>query len=158
MALSGGYMKKIIKIYLKYKEIINYIIVGGLTTLVSLGVKWGLLFTILEASNGVQLQIANIISWFCAVTFAYFSNRIFVFQSKNKRIINEMFNFFSARLLTLFLESIILWFFITLLEMNSNIWVVVWTIVTQFMILVLNYIFSKIFVFKEGKKNEKNFE
>ena len=69
-----------------------------------------------------------------------------------------MFNFFSARLLTLFLESIILWFFITLLEMNSNIWVVVWTIVTQFMILVLNYIFSKIFVFKEGKKNEKNFE
>ncbi len=149
-------MKKIIEIYKKNKEIINYIIVGGLTTVVSLGVKWGLLFTILDASSGIQLQIANIISWICAVLFAYITNRIFVFNSKNKNIIKEMSEFFGARLITLLLESVILWFFITLLNMNSNMWVIIWTVVTQFIILVLNYIFSKIFVFKKGQKNEKN--
>ena len=73
-------MNKLIDLYKKNKEIINYVIVGGLTTCVSLGVKWGLLFTILDASNGVQLQIANVVSWICAVLFAYVTNIIFVFN------------------------------------------------------------------------------
>jgi len=143
-------------LYKKNKEIVNYVIVGGLTTVVSLGVKWGLLFTVLDASDGVQLQIANVISWICAVLFAYVTNRIFVFNSKNKNILKEMSSFFGARLVTLLMESILLWFFITLLKMDSDTWVIIWTIVTQFMILVLNYVFSKLFVFKKGNKNEKD--
>lgn len=142
-------MKKIISIYKKYEEIINYIIVGGLTTLVSLGSKWILLFTVLDASSPLELQIAVIISWICAVSFAYITNRIFVFKSNNKNILKEITSFFGARTLTLLLEMVIMWFFVTLLKMNSDTWVLIWTILSQFIILVLNYVFSKIFVFKK---------
>lgn len=142
-------MKKIISIYKKYEEIINYIIVGGLTTLVSLGSKWILLFTVLDASSPLELQIAVIISWICAVSFAYITNRIFVFKSSNENILKEITSFFGARTLTLLLEMVIMWFFVTLLKMNSDTWVLIWTILSQFIILVLNYVFSKIFVFKK---------
>ena len=142
-------MKKIISIYKKYEEIINYIIVGGLTTLVSLASKWILLFTVLDAASALELQIAVIISWICAVSFAYITNRIFVFKSNNKNILKEITSFFVARTLTLLLEMVIMWFFVTLLRMNSDTWVLIWTILSQFIILVLNYVFSKIFVFKK---------
>lgn len=142
-------MKKIISIYKKYEEIINYIIVGGLTTLVSLASKWILLFTVLDAASALELQIAVIISWICAVSFAYITNRIFVFKSNNKNILKEITSFFGARTLTLLLEIVIMWFFVTLLRMNSDTWVLIWTILSQFIILVLNYVFSKIFVFKK---------
>lgn len=142
-------MKKIISIYKKYEEIINYIIVGGLTTLVSLASKWILLFTVLDAASALELQIAVIISWICAVSFAYITNRIFVFKSNNKNILKEITSFFGARTLTLLLEMVIMWFFVTLLRMNSDTWVLIWTVLSQFIILVLNYVFSKIFVFKK---------
>ena len=142
-------MKKIISIYKNYEEIINYIIVGGLTTLVSLASKWILLFTVLDAASALELQIAVIISWICAVSFAYITNRIFVFKSNNKNILKEITSFFGARTLTLLLEMVIMWFFVTLLRMNSDTWVLIWTILSQFIILVLNYVFSKIFVFKK---------
>jgi len=76
-------------IYYKNPEIWNYLIVGVLTTIVSLAVKYFLLFTIFDASNPLELQIAIIISWICAVTFAYVTNRIFVFHSKSKKYIQR---------------------------------------------------------------------
>lgn len=141
--------KFMLVIYNKYKEIINYLIVGVLTTLVSLGSKWILLFTCLNAENAFQLQVAIIISWVCSVLFAYFANRIFVFNSNNKNILKEMTSFFGARVLTLVMEMVIMWFFVTLLRLNSDTWVMIWTIVTQVLIMVFNYIFSKLFVFKK---------
>ena len=142
-------MKKIIKLYKKYEEIINYLIVGGLTTLVSLAVKWGLLFTILDPKNAIQLQLSIIISWFCAVLFAYFTNRKYVFKSTSENILKEMCSFFGSRIVTLIMEMIIMWFFVTLLKLNSDTWVLVFTILTQFLVVVFNYIFSKLFVFKK---------
>ncbi len=143
-------MKKIISLYRKYEEIINYIVVGGLTTLVSLVVKWGLLFTILDAKNAFQLQIAVVVSWIVAVIFAYVTNRIFVFKSKSKNILKEIVSFFGARLLTLGLEMLIMWFFVTLLKLDSDIWVLIWTMVAQVLIIIFNYILSKLFVFKKS--------
>ena len=68
-------MIKFIKdMYFKYKEIVNYLIVGVLTTIVGLGVYYGLVFTVLNPDNPFQLQVANVISWIAAVTFAYFTN------------------------------------------------------------------------------------
>lgn len=145
-------MKKILELYKKYEEIINYLIVGVLTTVVSIGVKWGLLFTILNPKNAVQLQASVIISWIAAVTFAYFTNRIFVFKSKSKNILKEIISFFGARLLTLGMEMFIMWFFVTLLKLNSDTWVVIWTIVVQVLVTIFNYIFSKLFVFKKNNK------
>ena len=142
-------MKKIINLYKKYEEIINYLIVGVLTTVVSLVVKWGLLFTILDPKNSVQLQVAVVISWIAAVVFAYITNRIFVFKSNSKKILKEITSFFGARLLTLGLEMLIMWFFVTFLKLNSDLWVLMWTMVAQILVIIFNYIFSKLFVFRK---------
>lgn len=142
-------MKKVVKLYKKYEEIINYLIFGVLTTLVSLITKWGLLYTILDPTNSLELQISIIISWICSVSFAYVTNRLYVFKSENKGILKEIISFFGARLLTLGIEMFIMWFFVTYLKMNSDIMVFIWTIATQFIIIVLNYIFSKLIVFRK---------
>ena len=70
-------MDKLLELYKKHKEIVNYLIVGGLTTVVSLATYYGLTFTVLDPKKSVQLQVANIISWIAAVVFAYFTNRKF---------------------------------------------------------------------------------
>lgn len=142
-------MEKIKELYLKYKEIINYLIFGVLTTAVSLIVKYVLLFTIFDASNPVQLQTSIIISWIMAVLFAYFTNRKFVFESTSKNKIKEFISFVVSRLSTLLLEMFIMWFFITLLGLNSDLYVVIFTIISQIAIIVGNYVLSKLFVFKK---------
>lgn len=142
---------RIKEIYIKYSQLINYLIVGAMTTGVSLGTKYALLFTILDAKNPFELQVSVIVSWIVAVLFAYVTNRKFVFNSKDENIIHEMTLFILSRVTTLVMEAVILWFFITYLKMNSNFYVVLWTIVSQIMILIGNYILSKFFVFNRNK-------
>lgn len=148
-------MQKIIELYQKYKEVINYLIFGVLTTIVSLATKYLLLFTILDASNALQLQIAVVTSWVIACMFAYITNRIWVFESKTKQIFKEMIKFFAARLTTLGLEMLIMFVFVTTLKLNSDMWVIVWTLVSQVAIIIGNYILSKLIVFKNKEKEEK---
>lgn len=145
-------IKRIKELYIKYKEIINYLIFGVLTTLVNLITKYILLFTILDPTNGFQLQIAIIISWVVAVIFAYFTNRRFVFESKNENKLKEFISFVVARIATLLLEMFIMWFFVTLLKLNSDLYVVIFTLVAQVAVVIGNYIFSKLFVFKKTDK------
>ncbi len=145
-------IKKIKELYIKYKEIINYLIFGVLTTLVNLITKYILLFTILDPTNGFQLQIAIIISWIVAVIFAYFTNRKFVFESKNQNKLKEFMSFVVARIATLLLEMFIMWFFVTLLKLNSDLYVIIFTLVAQVAVVIGNYIFSKLFVFKKTDK------
>ena len=119
------------------KEIIFYLIFGVLTTLVSLIVYY---FCTL-----VQLQIANIISWVLSVAFAYVTNRRFVFESKNPNKLEEIIKFVSARLLTLLLDMFIMFVCVTILKFNDKIS----KLLSQVIIIISNYIFSKIFVFKK---------
>ena len=149
-------MEKIKELYLKYKEIVNYLIFGVLTTIVSLAVKYILLFTILNPQNAIELQIAIIISWIAACLFAYVTNRKYVFESKSNKIFKELVSFFASRLVTLGIEMLIMYIFVTLLKLNSDTWVVIWTLISQVAIIIGNYIFSKLFVFKKGAENEKN--
>mgnify|MGYP003299957819 CR=1 FL=1 len=137
-------MNKILNLYKKYEEIINYIIVGGLTTVVSLGTYYVCVFLFLNPKNGIELQIANIISWIAAVTFAYFSNRKFVFKSKNNNVLKEASKFYLSRVSTLVIDMLFMMIFVTLFTMNDKLA----KLLVQFIILVLNYIFSKLFVFK----------
>lgn len=142
---------KVKELYLKYKEIINYLIIGGLTTLVSLLMYYFLTFTILNPEDAIDLQMANVISWICAVTFAYFTNRKYVFESKNKSF-SEIIKFFLARLGTLLIDMGIMYIFVTKMHLNDKIM----KILTQVIVVILNYILSKFIVFK-GDKNEKKF-
>ena len=145
-------LKKILKIYDEHKEVVLYLIFGVLTTVVSLIVKYALLFTVLEASNAFELQLAVVISWIAAVLFAYFTNRAFVFESKNENKLKEFISFVIARISTLLLEMFIMWFFVTLLKLNSDLYVVIFTLLAQALVIVGNYILSKIFVFKKADK------
>ena len=137
------------KTYLKYKEIINYLIFGVLTTIVSLLTYYLLVYTILNPENPLELQIANIISWITCVTFAYITNRKYVFNSQNTNIIKEIIKFYSSRLSTLFLDMLFMYIFVTQLNLNDKII----KIISNIIIIILNYILSKILVFK-SKENQ----
>lgn len=136
-------MKKVLELYKKYEEIINYIIVGGCTTVVSLGSYYLCVFTVFDPENALLLQAANIISWILAVTFAFWANRKFVFKSKSPKIIEEASKFYGARLLTLFMEMGLMFLSVTVLHFNDKIM----KIISQILILILNYVISKFLVF-----------
>jgi putative flippase GtrA len=145
-------MKKIIelckKYYNKYKEIINYLIVGVLTTIVSLGVYYGSVLTFLNPDNSLQLQIANVLSWVAGVIFAYFTNRKFVFESKAENKLKEAGSFVLSRLITLFMDMAIMFVGVSLLHGNDKIM----KLISQVVITISNYIFSKVFVFRKNNK------
>ncbi len=134
-------------LFKKYEEIIRYLIIGVLTTIVSLAVYYLLVFTILNPNNGLELQIANIISWIVSVTFAYFTNRIYVFKKEEKANIKEAFNFYASRISTLLIDMLLMYIFVTKLNFNDK----VIKIIVQVVVIVLNYIFSKFLVFNEKK-------
>ena len=138
------------EMYYKYKEIVNYLIVGGLTTILSLGVYYGSVLTFLNPKNELQLQIANILSWTAGVIFAYFMNRIFVFESKEKNKLKEAGKFVSSRVVTLIMDMIIMGVGVSLLKFNDKIM----KLISQVVITISNYIFSKVFVFKKNNDNE----
>ena len=140
-------MKNIKFLYLKYKEIINYLIVGVLTTVVSLGVYYICTVTFLNPKNAFQLQVANVISWICAVIFAYFTNRKYVFESKTPNILKEASSFFLARIGTLLMDMGVMFLGVTVMGGNDKIA----KLVSQVVVTIGNYVFSKLFVFKEGQ-------
>ena len=140
-----------IKIYKKYEELINYLIIGILTTIVSLATYYLLTLTILDANNKVYLQIANIISWIACVTFAYFTNRKYVFKVKNKSNIKEVINFYLSRISTLLIDMIIMYIFVSILKYDNRIV----KLIAQVVIIILNYTLSKFIVFKSSKEVEK---
>ena len=144
-------IEKIKELYIKYKEVINYLIFGVLTTIVNLITKYALLFTILNAEDAIQLQVAVVVSWIVAVLFAYFTNRKFVFESRNENKLKEFISFISGRIATLLLEMFIMWFFVTFLELNTDLYVIIFTLIAQAAVIISNYIISKLFVFRKEK-------
>ena len=114
-------MKFVHDIYIKYEEIINYGIVGVMNTIISLSVYFICVHTFLSANIGWQLQLANIFSWIVGVTFAYITNRIFVFKSKSKKYLKEIISFVSSRVATLIIDMGIMFLFVTVLNQNDTI-------------------------------------
>lgn len=132
-------------LYEKYKEIINYLIVGVLTTVVSLASYYLCVYTFLDPDQPVQLQAANIISWVAAVTFAYFTNRRFVFESKNENRLGEAAAFYGARVATLLMDMACMFLMVTLAGMNDKIA----KLAVQVIVTVANYVLSKFLVFRK---------
>ena len=135
--------KKILDLYKKYEEIINYIIVGGMTTVISI-LSYYLIRIILSANTDLNIQISTVLSWIFAVTFAYFANRIFVFKSNNSKS-KESIKFVTSRIMSLLIEMLVMFLLTGIFKINDKIA----KILVQFIIVILNYLFSKIFVFKK---------
>jgi len=136
-------LSKIQTLYKKYEEIISYLIIGVLTTIVSLGSYFVFTHTFLDAS-AIGIQVVNDLSWICAVTFAYITNRIIVFKSKNKNILTKMVSFFGSRVFSLFVEMFAMFMMETLLGINH----LIAKLVCQLIVTILNYVLSKLIVFK----------
>ena len=135
-------MNKIIDLYKKYKEVINYLIVGCLTTLVSI-----LIYFIFTKLFHVNYMISNVISWIGSVLFAYITNKKFVFNSKcdtKKEVIIEIYQFFKYRILSFIIDVLLMEAFVE----RWNIDDMISKVIVQIVVIVLNYVFSKLFVFK----------
>lgn len=140
-----------LKLYRQYQEIINYLIFGVLTTVVSLITYYVLTIIILDPKLNLELQIANILSWCIGVLFAYFTNRKFVFNSTNQNKKKEFFTFVSARVSTLILDMLVMFIGVSLFYFNDKIV----KLISQVLVIIGNYILSKIIVFKKDSYEEE---
>lgn len=148
--------KPLQNIYYKYEEKWLYLVFGVLTTVVSF-LAAGISKHLLE-SAGFNVDaigtISTIISWICAVTFAYLTNRVWVFEShasNGKEILTEALSFYGGRVFTLLVETAMMWLGFSV--MGINYWIT--KIAANVIVLILNYIISKIFVFREKNEKEK---
>lgn len=129
-------------LYDKYKEILLYLFFGGLSFIVSIGS-----YALFDYPLGFTPLVANIFSWIFAVTFAYVTNRIWVFTDvahQAKGVIREILTFFAGRLATLGVEEVILYIGINVLGGNS----MLVKVIGQIVVIVSNYFISKIIVFR----------
>lgn len=144
-------IQKIKDLCVKYREIIIYLIVGVMTTIVSWGAAYvGKLFLDVEGSS-LQNFINNTISWVVGVLFAYPLNRKWVFQSTNPRIMKEFLGFASSRISTLIMDIVIMWFTVNILDMNY--WIAK-IFISAVVVTIANYVFSKLLIFKKDEKKE----
>ena len=120
-----------LKIYKKYEEIINYLIFGVLTTLISI-----LSYAFFTRLINFDYVISNILSWILSVTFAFFTNQKYVFKTSSSNKIKDMFKFYLSRLTSLGIELITMYILVTLLSLND----MISKIIVQFVAIVLNYV------------------
>ncbi len=146
-------INRLINIYERYKEIILYIIFGVLTTIVNF-----LIYFLFTNLLHVNYLISNFTAWIGAVIFAFFTNKKYVFNANNTKLLNyikEFIMFTSSRGFSFLVETFLLFLGVELIKLNDGIVKVSVAVI----VVILNYFFTK-FVFKnrDGKedKEEKN--
>lgn len=147
-------MKNIKEFIEKYKEAILYLFWGGMSTIVS----WGSysIFVLIFAGTRYNVAISNILSWICAVTFAFFTNKIWVFNSRSWKksiVFPEIAKFLSARIFTGIIEIVGVPLFVNM-GLNQTIFGIngmLSKIIVSVAVVILNYVFSKLFIFTKKK-------
>ncbi len=138
---------KLKNLFVRYRELIVYVIVGGLTTVVS-WLACFLLKLFLDTDIAWQNTIVNILGWVAGVAFAFPTNRKWVFQSTSPKWFKELVEFVSSRISTLVLEVVLMDLLVNLAGVDfwiSKIGVAV-------LVVIANYVLSKVWVFKKEKK------
>lgn len=138
-------IEKIKGLVRKNRELILYVIFGGLTTVVD----WSISFLLYAID--VNVHLADVIAWCAAVLFAFVTNRLFVFQSKERRargILRELGTFSGGRVLTLVLQELVVFLFYDLLHWNAY----AVKIFAAVLVIVINYFISKFLVFRKKKQ------
>ena len=137
------------KFLLRNKTIILYAFFGVLTTLINIAV-YILCYNHLKIPN----TISNIIAWILAVAFAFVTNKLYVFESKDKSrptLIWEIISFSCARLTTGFLDLLIMFISVNILKKEA----ILFKIISNIVVIICNYVFSKLFVFRKKKTSNK---
>ena len=136
-------IEKIRALIVKYWDIVSYLFFGVCTTIVNY-----LIYIPCYNFWGMSATLSNMIAWVVAVAFAYLTNKPFVFKSYDwsaKTVVPELTKFIGCRIGSGAAETLILFLAVDLLGWNGNIW----KLVTQVMVVVLNYIGSKLLVFRK---------
>lgn len=136
-------IKFVMDMYKKYEDVILYLFFGGLTFLICIGSYY-----VCAEVLGMHYMIANVISWVIAVLFAYVTNRIWVFKSNAKgmmAILKELWLFIACRLTTGGIEVVIMFVGVTLMNVND----MIVKIIAQIIVILSNYVFSKLIIFKK---------
>lgn len=147
-------MKSVKALIAKYYEALAYLFFGGLATLLNLVV-----FAVFQALFGTEFAtgIGNIIDNVICILFAYWTNRTFVFKSKNSGAAAwaEFGQFVACRLGTLVLDQLIIWVGVSVIgpglvfaQGNQKLWAMGVKLFSQVIVIVSNYVFSKLFIFK----------
>ena len=127
--------------FIKYKEVIMYLIFGVLTTLVNI-----ITYYISTKIFLIDYQISNIIAWIISVTFAFVTNKLYVFESKtNDKILKEIISFYSLRLFSLGIDIFTMYIMVSILSIDD----LIAKVVANVIVIVINYITSKLITFKK---------
>lgn len=138
-------VEKIKQLMIKYEEIIVYLIVGVINTVISWAAWFLCAYTILDAQIVWQNIVLSLISWVVGVVAGYFMNRIWVFKSHEPNMVKEFAQFAGGRVATGLLDPVMMVIMVNVLKINeafSKIFVSVF-------VMIGNYIISKFFVFKK---------
>ena len=141
------------KLYASHKEIVDYLFWGVVAFILSMVLYW--VFYSLFKWTPV---ISNTVDWIIVVVFAYITNKTFVFRSHVKGIkalFGEFVSFVAARLFTLLLEDAIIFVGVTLLGYNTNLGSMAVKLIGQVVVIITNYILSKLLVFRKPKKTKE---
>ena len=135
-------IQKLRSIIVKYWDILTYLVFGVLTTVVNYAVY-------LPVYNfcGISAAVSNMIAWVVAVAFAFLTNKPFVFHSHDwsaQTVLPELTKFVSCRIASGALETVILFLSVDCMNWNGNIW----KLVTQVLVIIINYVGSKLLVFR----------
>ena len=136
-------LTKIKALIVKYWDIFSYLFFGVLTTVVNY-VVYLPVYNIM----GLSAALSNAIAWVAAVAFAYLTNKPFVFKSHDwslRTVIPELSKFVSCRVASGAMETAIIFVAVDMLGRNGNIW----KLVTSVLVVILNYVFSKLIVFRK---------
>ncbi len=136
-------MKQIKSLYFKYQEVIDYLFFGVLATIVNIGV-----FYVFDTLLDTPYLSANAISIIAAILFAFVTNKKYVFKStstSNKEAFREFYLFVGFRLVSGLFDMLSMFVLVDFLTIDTNIS----KIITQFIVVVVNYAFSKLFIFKQ---------
>ena len=136
------------KLYNQYKDIIPYGVFGVLTTVVNIVSYW-----LAAHPLGLSVMASTVIAWFLSVLFAYVTNRKWVFHSEAEgfeAIVKEMVSFFGCRLATGFVDLACMFVFVDVLHLDD----VVIKVIANVIVIVLNYVASKLVIFKHGDKED----
>lgn len=136
-------MSTIIELIKKYKSVISYLFFGVCTTVINIATYY-LCYNI----SGIANVPSTVIAWVVAVVFAYITNKLFVFDSKSFKadvLVREVASFFGCRLLTGILDVIIMYVAVDVMDMNSTLW----KLVSNVLVIILNYVASKLVIFKK---------
>ena len=136
-------IQKLRSLLVKYWDILTYLVFGVLTTVVNYAVY-------LPVYNfcGISAAVSNMIAWVVAVAFAFLTNKPFVFHSHDwsaQTVMPELTKFVSCRIASGALETVILFLSVDCMNWNGNIW----KLVTQVLVIIINYVGSKLLVFRK---------